>query len=91
MTKTTCSGKSNSTGGKLRYDKIALLGADAKVKDIVEQFKSLGFVFREQEYAEGLLCEQLKAVIASSEDMGGEGDECEYFFTSSDITHLLEA
>ncbi len=77
-------------GGKLRYDKIALLGADAEVKDIAEQFESLGFVFREQEYGEGLLCEELKTVIASSEDMGGDGDGCEYFYTSSDISHLLE-
>jgi len=76
--------------GNLRYDKITLLGAGARVTDILDQFNSLGFTFREQEFAEGLLCEQLKAVIASADDMGGEGDECEYFYTTSDITHLLE-
>jgi hypothetical protein len=76
--------------GKLRYNKIALFGGDTDVKDLVDQFQSLGFVFRKNEYGEGLLCEELKAVIASAEDMGGDGGKFDYFYTSSDITHLLE-
>lgn len=76
--------------GKLRYNEIALLGGDNDIIELVEQLQSLGFVFRKNEYGEGLLCEQLKAVIASAEDMGGDGDKCDYFYTSSDITHLLE-
>ncbi len=75
--------------GKLTFKNITILGG-SNVSDILQQFKSSGYKFYRKKYVDGLLCKELKMVIASSEDMGGEGEECEYFYTSSDITHLLE-
>ena len=76
--------------GRLSMSKIIILGSRQSLQSILKNFSKEGFSFYKLEYDNGWLCEALKCTLASAQEMGGDSDECSYFYVSADISHLLE-
>ena len=60
-----------------------------EITDLIKQFKNIGTEYSETEKGNYFL-PKLKITIADSESMGGEGTGLDYFYATSDISHLTK-
>lgn len=75
-------------GGNLRLNAINIMGDKVNCKQLINEFGSMNYkVERKEDY---WVNREEKFTFSSSADMGGDSDECVYFYMGKDIDHLLD-
>lgn len=73
--------------GSLRINQIKLLGTRQASNELAEKLAEMKFELERQE--DYWISKESKFTFSSSEDMGGDTQQCVYFYTANEIGHLL--
>lgn len=74
--------------GRLKLNKIEIIGYDKDSNDLVNDLINIDFKIKRSE--DFWVCEEKKFTFSNSEDMGGDSNECVYFYTANNIEHLKD-
>ena len=72
--------------GTLKLDEIEIIGYNKNSIQLISELTNMNFkLTRREDY---WICEKSKFTFSNSEDMGGDSDECVYFYTANNVAHL---